>query len=98
MIFSYYYLDLLLVLRDFFLISLILISICIYTFLEKKFSKSSSKIGLFYSVSLYFIFLLNIYFISCISQVQSYYYLFDYTFSNLHGVFFFKLFLVFFFF
>ena len=97
MIFNYYYLDLLLILRDFFLISIILISLCIYTFLEKKLSKLNFKISLFYSVSLYFIVILNIYLVSAFSEIKTYYYLFNYSLSNLYGVFFFKLVLIFFF-
>ena len=97
MIFSYYYLDLLIILRDFFLISIILISICIYTFLEKKLSKYRFKISLFYSVSLYFIIVLNIYLFSVFSEVSTYYYLFNYSLSNICGVYFFKIILIIFF-
>lgn len=97
MTFNYYYLDLLLVLRDFFLVCMILISLCIYTFLEKKLLKLNLKISLFYSVSLYFIFLLNIYFISSISEIKTYYYIFNYSLSNVYGVYFFKTILIIFF-
>lgn len=97
MIFNYYYLDLLLILRDFFLISVILFSICIYTFLEKKLSKLNLRISLFYSVSLYFIIVLNVYLISAFSEIKSYYYIFNYSLSNLYGVFFFKIVLIVFF-
>ena len=98
MIFSYYYLDMLLLVRDFFLISVILIALCLYTFLEQKLSTVHYKISLFYSVALYFLFVLNIYLISAFSQIQTYYYLFNYSLSNVYGVFFFKIILIVFFF
>ena len=81
MIFSYYYLDMLLLVRDFFLISVILIALCLYTFLEKKLATVNYKISLFYSVTLYFLFVLNIYLVSAFSQIQTYYYLFNYSLS-----------------
>ena len=64
MIFSYYYLDMLLLVRDFFLVSVVLVALCLYTFLEKKLSTVNYKVGLFYSVALYFLFVLNIYLVS----------------------------------
>lgn len=97
MSFSYYYLDLLLILRDFFLISIILISICVYAFLERALSKYKFKISLFYSVSLYFIVVLNIYLISAFSEIPTSYYLFNYSLSNVFGVYFFKIILIIFF-
>lgn len=97
MIFSYYYLDMLLLVRDFFLVSVVLVALCLYTFLEKKLSTVNYKVGLFYSVALYFLFVLNIYLVSAFSQIQTYYYLFNYSLSNVYGVFFFKIILIVFF-
>ena len=61
MIFSYYYLDMLLLVRDFFLISVLLVALCLYTLLEKKLATTAYKVSLFYSVALYFLFVLNIF-------------------------------------
>lgn len=97
MIFSYYYLDMLLLVRDFYLISVILVALCLYTYLEKKLATTNYKVSLFYSVALYFLFVLNVYLISAFSQVQTYYYLFNYSLSNVYGVFFFKIVLIVFF-
>ena len=97
MIFSYYYLDMLLLVRDFYLIFVILVALCLYTYLEKKLATTNYKISLFYSVALYFLFVLNIYLVSAFSQVQTYYYLFNYSLSNVYGVFFFKIILIVFF-
>lgn len=72
---------------------IILISLCFYTLVEKKFKKN--KFSLFYSVCLYFIVILNLYFISACSYIKTYYYLFNYSFSNVYGVDYFKLILIF---
>ena len=97
MIFSYYYIDLVLFLREIFLIIIILFSICFYTFLEKILIKFKKKISLYYSVSIYFILILIIYFKSCVFSIQTFFYLFNYSLSNLYGIDFFKLILILFF-
>lgn len=97
MILNYYYTDLLILLKDFYLVCLILISICIYTYIEKKFSKAYGKLTLFYSASLYFIMILNIYLFSTLAEIKTSFFLFNYSLSNLYGVFFFKIILIFFF-
>lgn len=90
MVFSYYYLDLLLVLRDFFFIFIVLFSICIYTILEKVLVKFKKDISLFYSSSIYLIIVLNFYLFSSFECIQTYYYLFNYSITNFYGVDFFK--------
>lgn len=94
MIFSYYYLDFLLILREIFFIFIVIFSICVYTLLEKIFKKKYKEISLFYSVCLYFIMLFNIYLISALSYIKTYYYLFNYSISNIYGIDFFKIILV----
>jgi len=92
MIFNFYYLDFLLILREIFLIFMILISLSFYTLIEKIFKKKIFSI--FYSVSLYFIVILTIYLISAWSYLETYYYLFNYSLSNIYGVDYFKLILI----
>ena len=94
MIFNYYYLDFLLILREIFLMTVILISLCLYTLIEKVFKKTKKEISFFYSVSLYFIMVLCLYLFSSISYIQTYYYLFNYSISNLYGIDYLKLILI----
>ena len=86
MIFSYYYLDFLLVLREIFFIFIVLFSICVYTVLEKILMKSEKNVSLFYSISIYFILIFNIYLFSAFSYIKTYYYLFNYSLTNFYGV------------
>lgn len=71
---------------------MILISLSFYTLIEKIFKKKIFSI--FYSVSLYFIVILTIYLISAWSYLETYYYLFNYSLSNIYGVDYFKLILI----
>ena len=95
MIFSYYYLDFLFLFKESFFITILLTSICFYTLIEKFLRKFDKEISLFYSVALYFLILLNIYLILSFSQINIYYYLFNYSISNICALDFFKLILVF---
>lgn len=52
---------------------------------------------MYYTVSLFFILLLFIYLISSLLEIKTTYYLFNYSISNVYGVFFFKLVLIIFF-
>lgn len=95
--YSLYFLDYFFILRDFFLVTVILASICIYTLIEKFYERKKKKLSLYYSVSLFFIGILNIYLISSLFEIKTYFYLFNYSISNLYGVFFFKIILILFF-
>lgn len=87
---SDYYLDFILLLRDFFYVILVLTSLCFYTFIETKFKSLNLKISLFYSASLYMIFISYLYLVSLCSTICTEYYLLNFTVSNLYGVDFFK--------
>ena len=52
------------------------------------------KISLFYSISIYFIIILNLYLISAFSYIPTYYYLFNYSISNIYGLDYFKIILI----
>lgn len=94
MIFSPYYLDILLLSSEFFFILMALISLGVYTLLEKALRRIFQEVSLFYSVSIYFILLLNIYLISALSDMEVGYFLFNYSLSNAYGVDIFKIILV----
>lgn len=97
MVTNLYSVDFIFILRDVFLIIIILFSLCFYTLIEKFYEKKKKKITLFYSVSIFFIVILIIYLFSSFFEVKAYYYLFNYALSNLYGVFFFKIILIIFF-
>jgi len=92
MLFTFYYLDFLLVIKEIVLTSLILFSLCIYTLFEKK--VKPLQISLFYSISIYFIIIFNLYLISAFSYIPTYYYLFNYTISNIYGLDYFRIILI----
>ncbi len=94
MIFFNNYLDFLLILKEIFFLSVVIISICMYTLFEKLLKKTNVKISLFYSVALYFIVLFNIYMVTALSTIDTYYYLFNSTFSNINGMDFIKIILL----
>ena len=97
MIFSYYYLDLLLFVKEIFLICVALFSLSFYTVLEKVLGKKSKRLSMFRTVSLFFIILFNIYLYLIIFSVNSYFYFFNYSLTNLYGADFFKfIFIIFF--
>lgn len=86
MILNYNYLDILFLIREVFFIGIVLFSICFYTGIESATRTLQSRVTLYYSVSLYFIGVLNIYLISCFSYVNRVYYLFNYSISNVNSI------------
>ena len=94
MIFSPYNFDILLLSSEFFFIFASVLSLGVYTLLEKAMRRIFQEVSLFYSVSIYFLCLLNIYLISALSYIEVGYYLFNYSLLNVYGVDIFKIILV----
>ena len=88
MIISYYYLDLFFLLKEFFLVFIVLFSTCLYTILEKRLVRLDidKKTSLFNSVAIYFIILLSIYFLLIIYEIPIWLYLFNYSLTNFWDV------------
>ena len=80
-LYNFYYSDFKFLLNEITFISLVILSLCFYTFYENKILLNSNKI-ITYSVSLYLLFIISLYNFLQFYEFDCFYILFNFGFSN----------------